>query len=63
MLPTGRDGNLLEFYWNIDQIGWDGRPRPYPAIQEIELDDFDFEVYKEERGRQATADFASRPSS
>ncbi|HWH25123.1 MAG TPA: VOC family protein [Pseudolysinimonas sp.] len=50
------DGNLLEFYWNIDQIGWDGRPRPYPPIQEIELEDFDFDAYEAERERMAAAD-------
>ncbi|WP_350351663.1 VOC family protein [Microbacterium sp. A8/3-1] len=47
------DGNLLEFYWNIDQIGWDGIPRPYAPIQEIELADFDFAAYAAERERMA----------
>lgn len=47
------DGNLLEFYWNIDRIGWDGVPRPYPAIEEIELDDFDFEEYERHRNEMA----------
>jgi catechol 2,3-dioxygenase len=50
------DGNLLEFYWNIDHVGWDGIPRPYPAIQEIELEDFDFEAYDQERERMAQAE-------
>jgi catechol 2,3-dioxygenase len=47
------DGNLLEFYWNIDQIGWDGIPRPYSPIEEIELEDFDFDAYESERARMA----------
>lgn len=47
------DGNLLEFYWGIDQIGWDGRPREYPPITEIELEDFDFEAFIAERDRAA----------
>ncbi len=47
------DGNLLEFYWNIDQIGWDGIPRPYAPIQEVELESFDFEAYEVERERIA----------
>jgi catechol 2,3-dioxygenase-like lactoylglutathione lyase family enzyme len=50
------DGNLLEFYWNIDQIGWDGIPRPYPAIQEIELEDFDFDAYEVQRDKMAQAE-------
>ena len=40
------DGNVLEFYSNIDQIGWDGAAHAYPAIQEVELDDFDFDEYE-----------------
>lgn len=54
------DGNLLEFYWNIDHVGWDGLPRPYPPIQEIELEDFDFAAYEVERERQAEAERARR---
>lgn len=57
------DGNLLEFYYNIDHIGWDGIPRPYPAIQEVELEDFDFDAYEFERERQAEAERARRSSS
>lgn len=40
------DGNLLEFYWGIDQIGWDGLPRAYPPISEIDLEAFDFESFR-----------------
>lgn len=40
------DGNVLEFYSNIDQIGWDDKPHAYPPIQEVELDDFDFDEYE-----------------
>lgn len=43
------DGNLLEFYWGIDEIGWDGLPRIYPPIQEIDLHNFDFEAFEAER--------------
>lgn len=54
------DGNVLEFYWNIDQIGWDGIPRPYPPIEEIELADFDFASYEVKRAAQADAEIARR---
>lgn len=47
------DGNLLEFYWGIDQIGWDGRPRAYEPIKEIDLDEFDFDAFVAERERAA----------
>lgn len=47
------DGNLLEFYWGIDKIGWDGAARPYEPIQEIDLHDFDFDAYVEQREQDA----------
>lgn len=47
------DGNLLEFYWGIDQIGWDGIARRYDPIEEIDLEDFDFEGYLERRAKEA----------
>lgn len=43
------DGNLVEFYWNIDTIGWDGRPRKYDPIEEIDLESFDFEGFEHKR--------------
>lgn len=49
------DGILLEFYWGIDQIGWDGIARAYPPIQEIDLLAFDFEAFAEQRERDARA--------
>ncbi|MBS1885861.1 MAG: VOC family protein [Actinobacteria bacterium] len=49
------DGNLLEFYWGIDEIGWDGRAREYQPITEIELEDFDFEQFVEARRVAADA--------
>ncbi|MGQ4615958.1 VOC family protein [Nocardia sp. R7R-8] len=54
------DGNLLEFYWSIDHVGWDGIPRPYPPIQEVELEDFDFDAYTAQREQQAEAERARR---
>lgn len=47
------DGNLLEFYWGIDQIGWDGLPREYPDIEEIDLESFDFAAFADARERAA----------
>jgi catechol 2,3-dioxygenase-like lactoylglutathione lyase family enzyme len=43
------DGHMLEFYWGIDHIGWDGIPRAYDPITEIDLEGFDFEAFLEER--------------
>lgn len=47
------DGNLLEFYWDIDVIGWDGQPRAYPAIEEIDLEAFDFDAFASAREEDA----------
>lgn len=49
------DGNLVEFYWGIDRIGWDGMPRAYPPIEEIDLESFDFAAFDAERRRAARA--------
>lgn len=49
------DGHLLEFYWGIDQIGWDGRPREYGPIEEVDLEGFDFDAFAEERDRLSSA--------
>ncbi len=43
------DGNLLEFYWGIDMIGWSNAPRPFDPIEEIDLLDFDFDAYVAQR--------------
>lgn len=55
------DGNLVEFYWGIDQIGWDGRPRAYVPIQEIDLETFDFDAYVAEREAAAGVEHEPRP--
>jgi catechol 2,3-dioxygenase len=49
------DGNLIEVYWGIDRIGWDGVPREYPPIQSIDLERFDFEAFEFDRRAAAAA--------
>jgi len=49
------EGNLIEFYWGIDQIGWQGRPRTYAPIQEIDLENYDFADFVRERDGAAVA--------
>lgn len=56
------DGNLLEFYWGIDQVGWDGIPRHYDPIEEIDLLNFDFDAYLAQRERDAVAAAQRLPS-
>lgn len=47
------EGNMLEFYWGIDQIGWDGVARRYDPIEEIKLSEFDFDAYKQRAEKDA----------
>jgi catechol 2,3-dioxygenase len=39
------EGNLVELYWALDQVGWDGRSRPYPPIEEVDLEAFDVDAF------------------
>ena len=39
------EGNLVELYWALDQIGWDGRSRPHPPIEEVDLETIDLEGF------------------
>jgi len=39
------EGNLVELYWRLDQIGWDGRSRPYPPIEEVDLETIDLAAF------------------
>lgn len=35
-LAFDKDGHALQFYYNMEQIGWDGRPRPAEARRKVE---------------------------
>lgn len=39
------EGNLVELYWALDQVGWDGRSRPYPPIEDVDLETFDVAAF------------------
>jgi catechol 2,3-dioxygenase len=39
------EGNLVELYWALDQVSWDGPSRPYPPIEEVDLETFDVEAF------------------
>lgn len=39
------EGNVVELYWGLDQIGWEGRSRPYPPIEPVDLEAFDLEAF------------------
>jgi len=39
------ESNLVELYWALDQIGWDGQSRPYPPIEDVDLETFDVDAF------------------
>jgi catechol-2,3-dioxygenase len=46
------EGNIVELYWALDQIGWDGRARPFPPVETIDLESLDVERWLEEKGSE-----------
>ena len=57
----GPDGNLLEFYWGMDTVGRQGRPRAHRAIEEIGLEQFDFEAFTREQDAAVNDEQRSAP--
>ena len=49
------EGNMIELFWAIDQIGWDGQSRPYPRIEPIDLESFDLAAWLEWKGPEFAA--------
>jgi catechol 2,3-dioxygenase-like lactoylglutathione lyase family enzyme len=44
------EDNMVELYWGLDQIGWDGRTRPYPPFDPVDVETFDVDAWLEEKG-------------
>jgi catechol-2,3-dioxygenase len=44
------DDNMIEVYWALDQIGWDGRARPYPPVTPIDLETMDIVEWLDSKG-------------
>jgi catechol-2,3-dioxygenase len=51
------EGNIIELYWALDQIGWDGRTRPFPPVENVDLESLDVDRWLEAKGPE----FASVP--
>ncbi len=48
------DGHLLEFYWGMDRVGWDDGWVPrFDPIEEIDLEQFDFDGFAREQRERA----------
>jgi catechol 2,3-dioxygenase-like lactoylglutathione lyase family enzyme len=50
------ENNLIELYWALDQIGWDGRSRPYPPFETVDIETFDIDAWIEWKGPEFSRD-------
>ena len=48
------EGNIVELYYAMDQVGWDGATRPYPPVEQIDLDTFDIDAWLAWKGPEFT---------
>lgn len=48
------EDNLIELFWGLDQVGWDGRSRPYPPFEDIDLETFDLDAWLRWKGPEFT---------
>jgi catechol 2,3-dioxygenase-like lactoylglutathione lyase family enzyme len=39
------DGNRVEIYWDLDQVGWDGVTREPRTIEDIDLEAYDLDAF------------------
>jgi catechol 2,3-dioxygenase len=39
------DDHMVELFWGLDQVGWDGSTRPYPPLQPIDLEAMDIDAW------------------
>jgi catechol 2,3-dioxygenase-like lactoylglutathione lyase family enzyme len=44
------EDNLVELFWGLDQVGWDGRARPYPPFESVDIETWDVEAWLEWKG-------------
>ncbi|HLW96351.1 MAG TPA: VOC family protein [Solirubrobacteraceae bacterium] len=44
------EDNIVELYYAMDQIGWDGTTRPFPPVEHADLEAFDVDAWLEWKG-------------
>jgi catechol 2,3-dioxygenase-like lactoylglutathione lyase family enzyme len=44
------EDNMVELYWAMDRVGWDGASRPYPPVEPLDLETFDVEAWLDWKG-------------
>ncbi len=46
------EGNIIELYWALDQIGWDGQSRPFPPVENIDIESLDVDSWLDGKGEE-----------
>ena len=49
------EDNIVELYYAMDQVGWDGATRPFPPVQHADLEAFDVDAWLEWKGPEFRA--------
>jgi catechol 2,3-dioxygenase len=53
------EDNIVELYFAMDQVGWDGATRPYPPVEQIDIDTFDIHSWLKWKGPEFKPNAAS----
>lgn len=48
------EDNIVELYWAMDQVGWDGETRPYPPVTPVDLETIDIDEWLAMKGSEFT---------
>jgi catechol 2,3-dioxygenase len=46
------EDNIVELYWAMDKVGWDGVTRPYPPVTQIDIETVDIDTWLEMKGAE-----------
>lgn len=46
------EDNMIELFWGLDTVGWDGRTRPFPPVTPIDLETLDIEAWLDMKGSE-----------
>ncbi len=46
------EDNIVELYWAMDKIGWDGVSRPYPPVSSVDLESIDIDSWLDMKGAE-----------
>jgi catechol 2,3-dioxygenase len=44
------EDNIVELYWAMDQVGWDGSTRPFPPVTNIDIESIDVDAWLDMKG-------------